>query len=105
MKAKIFGFTHPNAETEAVYNSSDDVSLYAKAVSNYLKGNHEQSIINLKKLINNDRENPYYKELLGEIYFANQEFYKAISLQLEAINNVNQADDLCNDYRKLFVSN
>ena len=94
LKAKIFGFTHPNAETEAVYNSSDDVSLYAKAVSNYLKGNHEQSIINLKKLINNDRENPYYKELLGEIYFANQEFYKAISLQLEAINNVNQADDL-----------
>ena len=94
LKAKMFGFTHPNAETEAVYNSSDDVSLYAKAVSNYLKGNHEQSIINLKKLINNDRENPYYKELLGEIYFANQEFYKAISLQLEAINNVNQADDL-----------
>ena len=60
LKAKLHGFTHPHYETEAVYNSTDDVDLYATAVSNYFQGNHKKSIENMKRLIKKHPSNPFY---------------------------------------------
>ena len=69
LKAKLHGFTHSHEETEAVYGSNSDIDLYARAVSSYFQGNHDQSIDNLQRLINKYPENPFYYELIGEIYF------------------------------------
>ena len=94
LKAKLHGFTHPHYETEAVYNSTDDVDLYATAVSNYFQGNHKKSIENMKRLINNHPSNPFYNELLGEIYFANNDYKSATFYHEAAINNIDKVNDL-----------
>ena len=88
MKAKLHGFTHPHTETEAVYKTSTDEDLYATAVSNYFKGNHAKSIENLENLIKKNPLNPFYKELVGEIYFVNSDYNKAVSYQLSAIEEI-----------------
>ena len=72
LKAKLHGFTHPYNETESVYSGNEEVDLYATAVSNYFLGNHSRTIKNLEILLKNDPFNPYYKELIGEVYFANK---------------------------------
>ena len=46
LKAKLYGFTHSYEETDSVYQGTDEKSLYAKAVSSYLRGDHEKSIEN-----------------------------------------------------------
>ena len=94
LRAKLHGFTHSYEETEAVYNSGNNTDLYANAVSSYFRGNHKKSIDNLKKLIVNEPTNPFYKELIGEIYYANKEYKKAIKYQKEAISENNEDNDL-----------
>ncbi len=94
LKAKLFGFTHSYEETKAIYNSNDTQDLYANAVSSYLNGNHKQSTENLKKLIESNNKNPFFKELIGEIYFVNQNYDEAIYFQKNAINNLNGNNDI-----------
>jgi len=94
LKAKLFGFTHSYDETKAVYHAKNDQGLYANAVSSYLIGNHKQSINNLKKLIEKDNKNPFFKELIGEIFFVNQKYDEAIYFQRDAINNLNSDNDI-----------
>jgi len=94
IKAKLFGFTHSYDETKAVYNSSNDEDLYANAVSSYLNGEHNQSTKTLKKLIRENNENPFFKELIGEIYFVNQKYDDAIYFQTAAMNNLDSENDI-----------
>ena len=94
LKAKLFGFTHPFEETIAMYNSSEDEDLYATAVANYFKGKHQFSIDILLNLIKENPSNPYYYELIGEIYFANQKYNKAIDAQSMAIDLIKDENDL-----------
>ena len=46
------------------------------------------------KEITQNPSNPFYKELLGEIYFANNEYEIAANFQKEAINEINDQNDL-----------
>ena len=94
IKAKLHGFTHPYDETEAVYNSSSDTDLYATAVSSYFMGDHRKSINNLEKLIKKNPTNPFYKELLGEIYYANGDHIAASQYQAKAISEIKNENDL-----------
>ena len=94
VKAKLFGFTHSYDETKAVYNLDNSQGLYANAVSGYLNGEHDQSTKQLKKLIKENNENPFFKELIGEIYFVNQKYDDAIYFQKSAINNLNSENDI-----------
>ena len=94
LKAKLFGFTHSYNETKAVYNSNENKDLYANAVSSYLNGNHSQSTEYLKILIEKNSENPFFKELIGEIYFVNREYNEAIYFQNDAMNKLNSENDI-----------
>ena len=94
VKAKLFGFTHSYDETKAVYNLDNNQDLYANAVSSYLNGEHDKSTKQLKKLIKENNENPFFKELIGEIYFVNQKYDDAIYFQKSAINNLNSENDI-----------
>ena len=94
VKAKLFGFTHSYDETRAVYNLDKNQDLYANAVSSYLYGEHDQSTKKLKKLIRDNNENPFFKELIGEIYFVNQRYDDAIYFQKSAINNLDYENDI-----------
>ena len=94
LKAKLFGFTHSYDETKAVYSSKDDQDLYANAVSSYLNGDHKESTENLKTLIENNKNNPFFKELIGEIFFVNQKYDQAVYYQRDAMNNLNLDNDI-----------
>tara|TARA_A100001011_G_C14302457_1_gene841469 strand:+ start:1701 stop:3050 length:1350 start_codon:yes stop_codon:yes gene_type:complete len=94
LKAKLFGFTHSYDETKAVYDSKENHDLYANAVSSYFNGDHKQSLENLKKLIENNNKNPFFKELIGEIYFVNQKYDEAIYFQRDAIKKLNSDNDI-----------
>ena len=94
IKAKLHGFTHPYTETRDVYSSNNDTDLYATAVSNYFLGDHQKSINNLKTLLAKEPNNPYYNELIGEVYFANHNHFEAYKHQLKAITNIDEANDL-----------
>tara|TARA_E500000178_G_scaffold304480_1_gene315300 strand:- start:130 stop:888 length:759 start_codon:yes stop_codon:yes gene_type:complete len=94
LKAKLFGFTHSYDETKAVYGSKDDQDLYANAVSSYLNGDHKKSTENLKTLIENNKNNPFFKELIGEIFFVNQKYDQAVYYQRDAMNDLNLDNDI-----------
>ena len=94
LKAKLFGFTHSNDETYAVYQSDKDIDKYAKAVASYLSGNHNDSIDLLKQLIDNNPKNPFFKELIGEIYFSKHNYELAIKNQHDSIRLLNEESDL-----------
>jgi predicted Zn-dependent protease len=94
LKAKLYGFTHSYEETDSVYQGTDEKSLYAKAVSSYLRGDHEKSIENINELISSDPSNPFYKELLGEIYYANSDYAKASNYQKRALDQIEKVNDL-----------
>ena len=94
LKAKLFGFTHSNDETYAVYKSEEDADKYAKAVANYLSGNHNDSISLLNQLIVNNPKNPFFKELIGEIYFSKHDYELAIKHQKDSIKLLNEENDL-----------
>mgnify|MGYP000158886888 FL=1 len=94
LKAKLHGFTHPYSETIAIYSTNNDIDLYAKAVASYFQGEHLVSIENLNELIKNDPNNPFYRELIGEIYFANSNFEEAAYYQKTAIGKLKNENDL-----------
>ncbi len=94
LKAKLHGYTHHHSETESQYNKGNDIDLYATAVSSYFQGNHSRSIKNLETLISKYPENPFYKELIGEIYFANNNYEKATFYQKNAISDLQTENDI-----------
>ena len=94
LKSKLIAFTHNKNEVKAIYNGVSNVDLYANAIISYLSGNHTDSLEILNRLINQEPNNPYYRELLGEIYFAKADFDNAIKNQTTAIELVNEPSDL-----------
>tara|TARA_Y100000816_G_C26103114_1_gene585193 strand:+ start:1727 stop:3073 length:1347 start_codon:yes stop_codon:yes gene_type:complete len=94
LKAKLHGFTHSHLETESIYSSDSDIDLYATAVSSYFQGDHKRSQENLQILINSDPSNPFYKELIGEIFFVNGDYDRASFYHKMAIEELSFDNDL-----------
>ena len=94
LKSKLIAFTHSKQEVYAIYNGESNVDLYANAIISYLSGNHSESLVILDRLINQEPNNPYFRELLGEIYFAKADFDNAIKNQSIAIELINEPSDL-----------
>ena len=94
VKSKLVAFTHSKQEVKAIYSGESNMDLYANAIISYLSGNHSESLEILNKLINRDPNNPYFRELLGEIYFARADFDNAIKNQSIALELINEPSDL-----------
>jgi len=94
LKSKLIAFTHSKQEVTAIYRGDSNVDLYANAIISYLSGNHSVSLEVLNRLINREPNNPYFRELLGEIYFAKGDFDNAILNQNIAMELINEPSDL-----------
>ena len=95
IKAKLLAYTHSQAEVLAIYqNQTSTSSKYASATANFFNGNKDKSIDMMKKLIKEDPSNPYYHEILGEIYYALGNFKLAILEQKKTIQLLNNDNDL-----------
>ena len=94
VRAKLFGYIKSNKETSAVYKSDNQAGKYSLSVSNFLIGKHDISIKYLKDLITINNINPFYRELLAEIYFSKNMYEEAIFQQNEAIKLIKNENDL-----------
>ena len=95
IKAKLVAFTHNKAEVLAIYqNQNNLLSNYASASANFFNGDKKKSINIIETLIKNDPLNPYFHELLGEIYYTLGNFELAIIEQRKTIQLLAKDNDL-----------
>ena len=94
LKAKLFGFSHSSDETKAVYKTDKDIDKYARAVANYFSGDHDASINLLEQLITSNPSNPFFRELIAEIYFSKHNYELAIKNQEISIKLLDEENDL-----------
>ena len=95
IKAKLFAYTHSQAEVLAVYqNQTNTPSRYASAAANFFNGDKNKSVDMIKLLIQEDPFNPYYHEFLGEIYYTLGNFKLAILEQKKTMQLLANDNDL-----------
>ena len=87
MKAKLNGFLAPPARIRALYPESDSSvpARYARAILSYRLGRFDEANAALKKLCDEEPDNPYFHEIKGQFLFergrdAVPDYRKAVSL-------------------------
>lgn len=106
IQAKIYGFVNTSAQTYNKYSFKDKSkpALYARTIAFYRAPDLQMAIDTLNKLLVLEPNNPYFLELMGQIYFeygksneAIPYYEKAISLAPnEALLHVGLARSLIN---------
>jgi predicted Zn-dependent protease len=73
MQAKLVGFIQTQGQTLARYPVSDQSqpARYARAVAYYRVSDLTRARAELESLMNDDPNNPYFQELMGQILFEN----------------------------------
>jgi predicted Zn-dependent protease len=69
MKAKLIGFLTPD-RVKYIYKDSDTsiVADYARAIAAYRQNDFDEAKESLEKLLKQEPKNPYFAELLGQVY-------------------------------------
>ena len=95
IKAKLLAYTHSHAEVLAIYhNQISTPSKYASAAANFFSGDKNKSIDIMKSLIEDFPSNPYYHEMLGEIYYTLGNFQLAVLEQKKTMELLVNENDL-----------
>ena len=95
IKAKLLAYTHSHAEVLAIYhNKISTPSKYASAAANFFSGDTNKSIDIIKSLIEDFPSNPYYHEILGEIYYTLGNFQLAVLEQKKTMELLVNENDL-----------
>jgi predicted Zn-dependent protease len=95
IKAKLLAYTHPKDEVLAIYkNNSDEYANYALAANYFFNGDKNKSISIISSLIKNNPFNPFYHELLGEIYYTLGNYDLAIYEQKKTMQLLSKNNDL-----------
>jgi len=95
IKAKLLAYTHSHAEVLAIYhNKISTPSKYASAAANFFSGDANKSIDIIKSLIEDFPSNPYYHEILGEIYYTLGNFQLAVLEQKKTMELLVNENDL-----------
>ena len=95
IKAKLLAYTHSHAEVLAIYhNQINTPSKYASAAANFFSGDKNKSIDIIKSLIEDFPSNPYYHEILGEIYYTLGNFQLAVLEQKKTMELLVNENDL-----------
>ncbi len=87
IQAKIFAFVYPSSLTYSKYSAKDqsEEALYARAIAFYRAPDLEFATSTVEKLLVMAPNNPYYQELMGQIYFENQKSDKAAPFYKRAV--------------------
>ena len=95
IKAKLLAYTHSHAEVLAIYHKKISTpSKYASAAANFFSGDKNKSIDIIKSLIEDFPSNPYYHEMLGEIYYTLGNFQLAVLEQKKTMELLVNENDL-----------
>ncbi len=79
-QAKLYGFLYTGQQVYVKYPFSDNSipAQYARAIAYYRAPDLELATNAVKKLIDAEPNNPYFQELMGQIYFENGQAAKAL---------------------------
>ena len=95
IKAKLLAYTHSQDEVLAIYkNKNNAYDNYALAANYFFNGDKNKSINIISSLIKNDPFNPFYHELLGEIYYTLGNYDLAIYEQRKTMQLLSKNNDL-----------
>jgi len=80
VKAKLIGYLKDSKSVKILYpeNKKDLYSLYANSISNMQSGNLKIAKKQINTLIEKDKNNPFFYEILGEIEYKSGHFDKSI---------------------------
>ena len=80
VKAKLVGYLKDSKSVKILYpeNKKDLYSLYANSISNMQSGNLKIAKKQINTLIEKDKNNPFFYEILGEIEYKSGHFDKSI---------------------------
>ena len=80
IKAKLIGYLKDSKSVKILYpeNKKDLYSLYANSISNMQSGNLKIAKKQINTLIEKDKNNPFFYEILGEIEYKRGRFDKSI---------------------------
>lgn len=80
VKAKLIGYLKDSKSVKILYpeNKKDLYSLYANSISNMQSGNLKIAKKQINTLIEKDKNNPFFYEILGEIEYKRGHFDKSI---------------------------
>ncbi len=94
IKAKILSYTLSYKEINNIYkNSNTQDALYAKMIANYRENNYNKAINYGNQLLKINPKDIYTQDILGDIYFYNNQNEKAIYYYKLSLGS-NQEDDI-----------
>ncbi|MCW9033861.1 MAG: M48 family metalloprotease [Rhodospirillales bacterium] len=81
MQAKLKAFIEPPKRTLRTYKESDKtiVARYARAIAYYKSTNLEKALPLIESLIKEEPQNPYFRELKGQMLFENGRVVEALA--------------------------
>ncbi|PHS24299.1 MAG: peptidase M48, Ste24p [Robiginitomaculum sp.] len=87
MKAKIIGFLNPPETTFSLYPETDTTkpARYARAVANYQIASTKTALKQMRALLEEEPENPYFNEFYGQILFESGQAQKALRYHSRAV--------------------
>ena len=85
IKAKFNGYFLSEDQITSIYPENNIQKYYALVFNNYRRGKVRKSIEQIRKCIEYNNGNPYFYEILGQIYFEQGDFDNAIKSFIEAI--------------------
>lgn len=92
VQAKLFGYLMSKNVSQLKLNKKSDSFKYAEAVFCKNKGEYKKALASINDLIKQYKDNPYFYEIRGEVYYnmkkynkAIKDFNKAITLNDEVI--------------------
>ena len=85
IKAKFNGYFLSEDQIYAIYPENSIQKYYALVFNNYRKGKVKKSIEQIKKCLGFNNNNPYFYEIMGQIYFEQGDFDNAVKSFIKAI--------------------
>ena len=85
IKAKFNGYFLNEDQIYSIYPENNIQRYYALVFNNYRKGKVKKSIEQIKKCIGFNNNNPYFYEIMGQIYFEQGDFDNAVKSFIQAI--------------------
>lgn len=84
IKAKLYAFLKPPAETRVVYKGNSLPDIYANAIADFKETKIKETLEKTNQLIAVQPENPYFYELKGQILFETGQINESIKAYKQA---------------------
>jgi len=93
IQAKLAGYLDTHARVMTLYPETitDDAAIYARAISRMRIGNFDLARTGVNTLIRRHPDNPYFRELLGDIEFRSGNFDASVAAYEAALARIERA--------------